>query len=483
MRVLKNIVLLIIITFLLACNKEKLPAENKELTLADNTVVVDAEKLTFISAEDGTIVFREIGDGQNIEVNDIIITEQNGGLILEVNSIEHNNDLIKLNTSQSYLNRAVKHFKYNNEYKFDIGSSKKNNSDIKLKKGVSLSGGGISLKEISLFKNSAGAKVEITDGNIEFNPNIHIDWKIGFFELLEFETYAKGDLAFDLEILVTSSADMKLKDEIVLASFTQTQIQFAGPIPIVEVIKLDFIAGYELDHFHNADISTGFESDYYVKVGAEYEKGSGWSKIWDQSLDFEMYPFEFEELSLKTDIKAYVKPKLTITLYGLAGPGIDTRPYLNFIGNAEKVSSSINWDWELKGGIDAHLLFVLGVFEDAPEFSYELFDENTIIASDSGSDVSFAPIAILKLIPESGDVSTNFTFDGSLTTDKDHDINNLQFRFDINGDGIFETDWQREPTFQGNYGQFGKGNYNVVMEVKDPKGEKSTIQEDLIIYQ
>ncbi|MCK5906446.1 MAG: hypothetical protein KAG37_02595, partial [Flavobacteriales bacterium] len=110
-------------------------------------------------------------------------------------------------------------------------------------------------------------------------------------------------------------------------------------------------------------------------------------------------------------------------------------------------------------------------------------DTNVLIASDSGSDVSFKPLPILKLTPETGDVTTNFMFDGSLTTDKDNGIEELEFRFDINGDGAFESSWQRDPKFQGNYGQYGKGNYSAVMEVRDPKGEKSTAEKKVVIFQ
>ena len=477
------IIVLVSFVFIISCKKDDLPSEDNKLTLADNTVIVDADKLSFVSSEDDVLVLRKLGDGQSINVDDIIVSEQNGGLILHVDNVEYDGDLIKINTSQSYLNKAVKQLKYNNEYDFNIGSSNKKNTEVKLKKGVSVFGENIILKGVSLFKNSAGARIEITDGKIEFNPSVYLDIEIGFFELLEFETYAKGDVDFDLEVLITSSADMKKKEEVVLASFVKTEVQFIGAFPVAEIITLEFIAGYELDHFHNVDVSTGFESSYSVKVGANYEKGYGWNGIWDRHFNFTMHPFELEELSIKTDVKIYVRPKLTVKLYGLAGPGIDMRPYLNFIGNAEKVSSTINWDWMLRGGIDAHLLFVLGFIDGGPEFSHELLDTNVLIASDSGSDVSFKPLPILKLTPETGDVTTNFMFDGSLTTDKDNGIEELEFRFDINGDGAFESSWQRDPKFQGNYGQYGKGNYSAVMEVRDPKGEKSTAEKKVVIFQ
>ncbi|MCK5906447.1 MAG: hypothetical protein KAG37_02600, partial [Flavobacteriales bacterium] len=320
------IIVLVSFVFIISCKKDDLTSEDNKLTLADNTVIVDADKLSFVSSEDDVLVLRKLGDGQSINVDDIIVSEQNGGLILHVDNVEYDGDLIKINTSQSYLNKAVKQLKYNNEYDFNIGSSNKKNTEVKLKKGVSVFGENIILKGVSLFKNSAGARIEITDGKIEFNPSVYLDIEIGFFELLEFETYAKGDVDFDLEVLITSSADMKKKEETVLASFVRTEVQYIGVVPVVEVIKLEFIAGYELDHFHNVDITTGFESSYSVKVGAHYEKGYGWDGIWDRNLDFTMYPFTVEELSLKTDVKVYVRPKLTVTLYGLAGPGIDMRP-------------------------------------------------------------------------------------------------------------------------------------------------------------
>lgn len=83
------------------------------------------------------------------------------------------------------------------------------------------------------------------------------------------------------------------------------------------------------------------------------------------------------------------------------------------------------------------------------------------------------PLPSFRVTPESGTVFTIFEFDASSTTDPDHQIEYLSFRWDWNDDGTYETEWsascrtsKRFPTCVDTI--------RVRLQVRDPGGEEGT---------
>lgn len=76
------------------------------------------------------------------------------------------------------------------------------------------------------------------------------------------------------------------------------------------------------------------------------------------------------------------------------------------------------------------------------------------------------PTAIFEVsLSDSGDISTNFTYDASLSYDGGDPNSELEVRWDFDGDKIWDTEWSREKTIVKRFNEVGV--YNTKLEVRD----------------
>jgi hypothetical protein len=87
------------------------------------------------------------------------------------------------------------------------------------------------------------------------------------------------------------------------------------------------------------------------------------------------------------------------------------------------------------------------------------------------------PTANFEISPPSGNEETNFTFDASYSSDDEDIFENLFFRWDFEGDGIWESEFNKEFLKEWKYETYG--NYSPTLEVKDSRGLVSKIEKNL----
>lgn len=75
------------------------------------------------------------------------------------------------------------------------------------------------------------------------------------------------------------------------------------------------------------------------------------------------------------------------------------------------------------------------------------------------------PTASFTVSPISGTTGTSFVFDGSASTDNEDAENQLQLRWDFNGDGSWDTNWDYTKTQNTKY--TSEGTYSAKLEVMD----------------
>ncbi len=83
------------------------------------------------------------------------------------------------------------------------------------------------------------------------------------------------------------------------------------------------------------------------------------------------------------------------------------------------------------------------------------------------------PTAFFTLTPSEGLISTVFTFDASASSDDYDPSSSLQVRWDFEGDGIWDTDWDTNKVQNHQYTT--GGSYIAKLEVKDTEGLTSQI--------
>ena len=99
--------------------------------------------------------------------------------------------------------------------------------------------------------------------------------------------------------------------------------------------------------------------------------------------------------------------------------------------------------------------------------------------SDDGGDppANGAPVAAFTHSPGTGTRDTLFVFDATPSTDPDDALEDLEVRWDLDGDGMYDTDWSADK--DTTYLFPAAGTYVVVLEVRDPGGLSSTAEETL----
>ena len=96
----------------------------------------------------------------------------------------------------------------------------------------------------------------------------------------------------------------------------------------------------------------------------------------------------------------------------------------------------------------------------------------TIVAND-------APLPALEVEPLSGTPGTLFNFDATDSTDSQYTTSQLEVRWDWEGDGQWDTGFERDKTVSHQYDRAGI--YDATMQVRDPEGQYSTISQTISV--
>ena len=97
-------------------------------------------------------------------------------------------------------------------------------------------------------------------------------------------------------------------------------------------------------------------------------------------------------------------------------------------------------------------------------------------------EVKYAPApphAAFSIFPQSGNIVTDFSFDASLSFDDEDSTSNLKYRWDWEGDEIWDTEQLSEPAIKHRYNVVGK--YNPTLEITDSRGLSSVIDDEVIV--
>jgi uncharacterized protein (TIGR02145 family) len=90
------------------------------------------------------------------------------------------------------------------------------------------------------------------------------------------------------------------------------------------------------------------------------------------------------------------------------------------------------------------------------------------------------PVGLLVIFPNTGDTSVIFEFHAGGSTDDIGYPIGLMFRWDIDGDGVWDSGFDHDNTFAHKYEV--PGNYLVKLEVKDLDGLTSIAQDTVRVY-
>jgi len=94
--------------------------------------------------------------------------------------------------------------------------------------------------------------------------------------------------------------------------------------------------------------------------------------------------------------------------------------------------------------------------------------------------IDLPPICMMSISPDSTLVDKPVQFDASGSTDRETPLSNLLFRWDFNGDGIFDSDYSHNSRVNYTYKQ--PGIYDAIAEVKDVNNSVATVHRQVKVF-
>ena len=170
-------------------------------------------------------------------------------------------------------------------------------------------------------------------------------------------------------------------------------------------------------------------------------------------------------------------PVAAFTISPSSGPFTQSFTY-NASGSYDPEEASENlqvrWDFDGDGNYDTEFTTVKTAeytYQDADEYIVILQVLNTDGWTDTEENLlvvyadSVAPVASFFVEPDSSSVQTIFLFNSGASTDQYTPIDQLQYRWDWEGDGIWDTPFITDSTFYHKYDE--SGIYRAILEVKN----------------
>jgi uncharacterized protein (TIGR02145 family) len=431
----------------------------------ENIITVDSSTwtLTFNSA---------ITRDYDLKVGDVIFSSKGQGLLRKITDIKNEGGNLVVQTVQATIVEAWP--------KGRVLFHKDLTEDLKKAK-VTYAAEGVTFHGIGEARDDCGDCVgfkctwekEIADhvtleGEVELSPTLYLYavWKEVVPDTLILTITTTETLT------ITSTVDimsLTLKKEVLLGKITLTPYPIPGtPIVVTPVISIKLGANLEI----NSEITAGVRQTLSYTTGFKYIEGDITKVI---EMDKSLEPI-LPTLSNTLEAKAYIKPELNMIIDYVISPYLNMEMYA-------KLEAELGGDpwWELFAGIKCRGGFKAGIwgFFDITmlDAGVDIFDYKFPIADANGTHIP--PTADFTVSPDVGTTQTLFQFNASGCHDEEDDEDDLEVRWDFDGDGTWDTDWSTDKMASHQYSTLAI--YSAVLEVRDTDGDTDEMTREVYV--
>lgn len=147
----------------------------------------------------------------------------------------------------------------------------------------------------------------------------------------------------------------------------------------------------------------------------------------------------------------------------------------------------VRWDFESDGTLDTYYSrnkTTSHVFEEPGVYAVtlEVLDQGGMISRTINEVIVVTntdPFAYFEYSPQTGTENQIFTFNTSDSDDSQYKNNFLEYRWDWDGDGNWDTPYNKKSIWRHKFNE--PGDYHIVMEAKDPEGAASYTHADISV--
>ncbi|MDY0078383.1 MAG: hypothetical protein RBR87_14040, partial [Bacteroidales bacterium] len=411
-KVTSFLVLMILLSFF-SCKKdlEEIERFSSNDMIHENVRIIDSVSIGEpISISNDTYTFINHSDLSTLKVGDVIVGQSGKGYIRKITKISNQSDQIKLETEQAALTDVFERFLINDTIKIDFAEMKAYTKTQTAPVQISYiipnanfknTAGLVNLNNTVLIDEKIGntnVLAKIVEGNINFQPEIikHLDLSTNWLGIpngiRELTIGTTGNLSMNFLAELSIDNNLAYNEEVSIVSFDIGPF-WLGPVPFF--VALNFDAGIVFNTQAEGNVQTGINSQASVTFGAQYQNETGWSTLWNKSLESGQLQTTWTANATSNAI-VYVKPSVEVTIASIAGPYMDVKPDLVFDGQINPPT----WNYNLISGIDGTLGFKVEIFSlSLADYNAELFRFDKVIASNSGQ-MTQVPTLTTEIITE-----------------------------------------------------------------------------------
>jgi NACalpha-BTF3-like transcription factor len=377
------------------------------------TVVIDSTRMRLVSTAqeqaEGIYRFRLLGAEQRITSGDVIVGVQGEGFLRRAAEVRRERGGVVLATAPASLADALGQ----NSFTFTIpipplgqASQPAEGASFSIEpaeveyaaQGVRLGDVGVSLDHLVLAKGEGCVGLGPVQGchEIEFGIESGL-FRLGssleaggdpslWDGLKEAHVQFTAETRFDVDAYVSSAGNTRLSLDTTLLR-TKPQHFFtlvAGFLPVEGTITTELVAELEVGAGGATQVNAGFTSSAAVTVGARWEAGKGFSKIWNPTAKWNTLPVRISSYPEVTAQFA-LKPVFKVRFYGgTATAGASVFPYLRF-SQKSNLSTELTYS-ELRAGVDGEVTVDFSLFShDLASFGFGVAGPSSVLWSRQGA--------------------------------------------------------------------------------------------------
>ncbi|MEF8873369.1 MAG: GEVED domain-containing protein [Candidatus Thermoplasmatota archaeon] len=236
--------------------------------------------------------------------------------------------------------------------------------------------------------------VSLPEGGISFDPEVQLyaEYDSENGDITEAHGKAVGEVsAFtDIRIEASQTIDSHSYEE-TIHSFSSKYYVKPLPVPPYLVwveVEPSVVAGYSVSTSVGGTIETGLETEAEVTMGTQYEKGDGFSPIFESSHDTSSRGMDWEFSGGSVFAEGYVMLRTNVNLYSFTGPSLEAGPTVSFAGSIDNEG----YEWTLDAGAKARASLNLRIFGESYSSGTSLGEWTAQVAEGSGEfgDPEFA---------------------------------------------------------------------------------------------
>lgn len=343
------------VTLLVACGPT---APQNSLDLKPNAVVLPEDEVDSATATD-----MNVQTDKDLTAGQIVISDEGEGLVRRITEVtqtgagEVNGQAVRkfyLKTENAALEDAIASGDVSLETDLTIGEA----NMVQALDGVSVQDftGRINLTNVKFdIPGVPGASVTL-NGFIEqtLKPNFNLKFSSGSVEL--FRAGMSGTLKAQITATIQANASysaFSVNRE--LASWNIKRAFLVGSVPVVVVLQPKLIAGVSSGASGKVTVQVGIAPTFTTNVQLDYSRSRTTNGGWNNTFtaNFALNPTFNYSVPVQGSGNAFAGLAMDIKFYGLAGPSLEAKPFINLTLNGNNGSAGLKTGINGKSKVEA----------------------------------------------------------------------------------------------------------------------------------